>query len=79
MPLRAVFGLGSTTTAAIRNNGVVIDHNNIFDFFSPTSSVSGIHVLSGNDVWTISNNRIFHRPRPALSRAPPCFATRASL
>jgi hypothetical protein len=60
LPIKAVFGLGTTTTLANYNSGVVIDHNNIFDFFGTGAvSVSGVHVLGGNDAWTISNNRIY--------------------
>ncbi|WP_395683856.1 beta strand repeat-containing protein, partial [Dokdonella sp.] len=60
LPIKAVFGLGTTTTLANYNSGVVIDHNNIFDFFGTgAASVSGIHVLGGNDAWTISNNKLY--------------------
>jgi bacillolysin len=59
LPTKAIYGNGSTATAAGRNNGILISGNNIFDFFSPTASVSGIHVLSGNDDWTITGNRIY--------------------
>jgi hypothetical protein len=59
LPNKAIFGLGSTTTVAIRNSGNIIDNNRIFDFFNAGSSVSGIHVLSGNDIWTISSNRLY--------------------
>lgn len=58
LPTKAIYGNGSQTLA-LRNSGIVITNNNIFDFFSATTSVSGIHVLSGTDLWTISNNRIY--------------------
>lgn len=59
LPTKAIYGNGSTTNIQIANSGIVIDNNNIFDFFSPTLSASGIHVLNGNDLWTISGNRIY--------------------
>ena len=59
MPNKAIFGLGTTTSNNTQNRSNVINNNNIFDFFSMTSSVSGIHILSGNTDWTISNNRIY--------------------
>ncbi|MEK6299798.1 MAG: C25 family cysteine peptidase [Acidobacteriota bacterium] len=59
LPTKLVYGNGSITTPAIRNSGVLIDNNNLFDFFSATTSVSGVHILSGNDNWTVSNNKIY--------------------
>jgi len=58
LPTKAVYAFGSTGATA-RNSGVIINDNNIYDFFIATASVSGIHILSGNDTWTISNNRIY--------------------
>lgn len=58
LPTKAIHGNGSQTAPAT-NDGIVIHDNNIFDFFSPTTSVSGINVLSGNGGWTISDNRIY--------------------
>ena len=56
LPTKGVMGLG---TAANPNTGNVIDNNNIFDFFNPTISVSGISVQANNTLWTISNNRLY--------------------
>jgi hypothetical protein len=58
LPGKAIFGLG-TTGAITANSGVVIDHNNIYDFFDPGNFSCGIFVTNGNDQWTISNNRIY--------------------
>lgn len=69
LPTKCVYGNGSTGTDAIRNSGVVINNNNIFDFFLSSTSVSGIHVLSGNDDWTISNNRIYQTGARAFTVA----------
>lgn len=56
LPSKGVTGLG---TAANPNVSNVIDGNNIFDFFSPTTGVAGINVQGNNNLWTISNNRLY--------------------
>ena len=53
---KGVMGLG---TAANPNTGNVIDGNAIFDFFSPTASVSGVSVQANDNNWAISNNRLY--------------------
>ncbi|MGQ0801774.1 MAG: S8 family serine peptidase [Pseudomarimonas sp.] len=58
LPTKGIHGNGSQTAPAT-NSGIIIQNNNIFDFFSPTTSSSGVNVLSGNDNWTISGNRIY--------------------
>jgi uncharacterized repeat protein (TIGR01451 family) len=70
LPTRCVLSIGSAQ-ANINN---IISNNNLFDFFSPTASVTGISIQVGNDNWTISSNRIFQTaPRkftaPALRYA----------
>src|SRR5439155_21663668 len=69
LPTKAIFAPGTTTTAAIRNSGVIIDSNNIFDYFSATTSVTSMNILSGNDSWTISNNRIYQTAARAFTGA----------
>ncbi|MCC6866014.1 MAG: T9SS type A sorting domain-containing protein [Ignavibacteria bacterium] len=59
LPTKCIYGNGSQTSLNIANSGNIIDNNNIYDFFSPTESVSGIYINQGNDNWTISNNRIY--------------------
>jgi len=60
LPFKAILGAGSTSTAAIRNSGNQILNNNIYDFFgNGLGNTSGINIISGNDDWTISNNRIY--------------------
>jgi len=59
LPTKCIYANGSTSTSAIFNSNNTISNNNIFDFFLSSTSVSGIHILSGNDNWTINNNRIF--------------------
>ncbi len=59
LPTKLIYGNGSVSTAAIRNSGIVVSNNNLYDFFSATTSVSGMNILSGNDNWNIANNRIY--------------------
>ena len=56
LPTKCVMGLGTSGKA---NTGNLISNNNIFDFFSPTTSVTGVSVWRVNNNWTISNNRIY--------------------
>ncbi len=56
LPTKLVYGNGSTSTP---NDNISISNNNLFDFFNAATSVSGIYVNSGNNAWTISNNRIY--------------------
>ncbi len=68
LPSKGIFALGSTGIVP-RNSGVVINNNNIFDFFRDVNT-SGIHILSGNDGWTVSNNRLYQTaPRVFTSAA----------
>jgi hypothetical protein len=57
LPTKGVTALGSASPN--NNSGNVIDNNNIYDFFSPTSSVAGISLQANNTTVTVSNNRIF--------------------
>ena len=57
LPSKAIMASG--TSAAIENDNVMITGNNIFDFFLPGSSCTGINILTGNEAWTISNNRFY--------------------
>lgn len=59
LPIKLVFGLGTTTSTATENSGVVINNNNLFDFFSPTAAFRAVDVNNGNTDWTISNNRVY--------------------
>ena len=50
----------SLGSASPNNNTFnVIDNNNIYDFFSPTISVSGISLQSNTTIVTVSNNRLY--------------------
>ncbi|MGB7923587.1 MAG: Calx-beta domain-containing protein [Pyrinomonadaceae bacterium] len=57
LPSKAIMASG--TSSAIENDNAMITGNNIFDFFLPGSSLSGINILTGNEAWTISNNKFY--------------------
>ncbi len=48
-----------TPTAGMENSEVVINANNISDYYAPTGSTAGIAVTTGNTGWIIQNNRLF--------------------
>lgn len=59
LPGKAIFAYGVPGGAASANSGVIIDHNNIYDFFDPNNISVGIYITDGNDQWTVSNNRLY--------------------
>ncbi|MFC4263740.1 T9SS type A sorting domain-containing protein [Ferruginibacter yonginensis] len=59
LPTKAILGNGSTTTTAIGNSGILIDNNNIFDYFGVTVTSSGIATNGGCNTWSITNNRFY--------------------
>ncbi len=70
LPSKAIHSTGTFTTLAEHNSDNLIDSNNIYDFFLAANSCSGINMLSGNNNWTISNNRLYQT-------APRTFTTTA--
>lgn len=59
LPTKAILGNGSTTTTAIGNSGIIIDNNNIFDYFGAAVTSSGVATNGGCNAWTITNNRFY--------------------
>jgi trimeric autotransporter adhesin len=59
LPTKAILGNGSTTTTAIGNSGIVINNNDIHDFFGAAVTSSGIATNGGCNTWTITNNRFY--------------------
>src|SRR4026209_2032271 len=55
LPTKGVMGV----SFGIGSNFNTINNNNIFDFFSPTTSVAGISVQDASNNWFITNNRIY--------------------
>lgn len=59
LPSKAILGNGSTTTTAIGNSGIVINNNNIFDYFGAAVTSAGIATNGGCNAWSITNNRLY--------------------
>lgn len=59
LPTKCVDGLGTTSSTANYNNGIIITGNNIFDYFSGTLPSTGIYLSSGCTDWIITNNRLY--------------------
>jgi hypothetical protein len=59
LPTKGILGNGSTSTTAIGNSGIVIDNNNIFDYFGAAVTSSGVAINGGCNTWTITNNRFY--------------------
>ncbi len=59
LPTKSILGNGSTTTTAIGNSGIIIDNNNIFDYFGAAVTSAGIATNGGCNAWSITNNRFY--------------------
>ncbi len=59
LPTRAIFGEGTYSTTAIGNSGILITNNNIFDFFNPAATSTGVATNGGCNSWTITDNRFY--------------------
>jgi uncharacterized repeat protein (TIGR02543 family) len=57
LPSKAMMASGSSSS--IENDNVQITGNNIFDYFIATTGHTAINVLTGNEGWTISNNKFY--------------------
>lgn len=53
----AISSLGTSTT--VKNDGILIDNNNIVDCYSDISATTGICLNENNNTWTITNNRFY--------------------
>lgn len=59
LPSKAILCNGSTGTQAIGNSGLLIDNNNIFDFFGAAVTSAGVAVNGGCNTFSITNNRFY--------------------
>ena len=59
LPTKGIYGNGSTTTTAKGNSGIVINNNNIFDYFGAAVTSSGVATADGCNNWTVTNNRFY--------------------
>jgi len=68
LPSKAIMASG--TSSAIENDNVQITGNNVFDYFLPTGAHSGINIVTGNEAWTVSNNKFYQTaPRTVTTAA----------
>lgn len=58
LPTNGIYSAG-TTTAGKENSNVTISNCNIYNFFTPTAASSGILIATGNNTWSITNNRFY--------------------
>ena len=56
-PTNAIYSAGSSVAAD--NSGISIINNNIYNYFSETTSSNGIFVASNSSAWTVSNNKFY--------------------
>ncbi|MFA5297521.1 MAG: hypothetical protein WC389_04860, partial [Lutibacter sp.] len=56
-PTNAIYSAGSSVSAD--NSNIAILNNNIYNYFSATTSSNGIYVASNSATWTISNNKFY--------------------
>ncbi|MBI5216970.1 MAG: proprotein convertase P-domain-containing protein [Ignavibacteriae bacterium] len=59
LPTKGILGNGSTGTTAIGNSGIVIDNNNIYDYFGAAVTSAGVATNGGCNTWTITNNKFY--------------------
>lgn len=69
LPVKAIYGNGSTSTTALGNSGILIHNNDFYDFFLPNGTSAGIYTNSGCNTWTISNNRFYQTSSRTFSGA----------
>ncbi len=58
-PTNAIYSVGTTTTATHFNDNITISNNRISNFFNAGSATIGVFAGSGNNAWTITNNKLF--------------------
>ena len=54
-----IYSAGSTTTTVTLNSGNTVSNCNVFNYFNAAQTSIGINLQTGNDNWTISNNKIY--------------------
>ncbi|MFN0277057.1 MAG: DUF4394 domain-containing protein [Pyrinomonadaceae bacterium] len=59
LPTTAIQCNGSVSTTAIGNSGLIINNNNIFDYFGAAVTSAGVAVNNGCNTSSITNNRFY--------------------
>jgi trimeric autotransporter adhesin len=66
LPSKAIYGQGSTTSAAICNSGISITNCNIYDFFL-AGGCAGVYAATGNTEWSMTNNKVYQTAGRAMT------------
>jgi len=72
-PVNAIYSLG---TVGMENSGNTIINNNIFDFFNPGITSTGIYIARNSSAWTISGNSFYETASLIPTASVPYFAIR---
>ncbi|MFN8243594.1 MAG: T9SS type A sorting domain-containing protein [Ferruginibacter sp.] len=56
LPICAIYSVGASQAVP---NTVTVSGNNIYDYFNAAGASNGMNIYSGNEAWTITNNRLF--------------------
>jgi hypothetical protein len=67
LPSKAIMGSGTSST--IENDNALITGNNIFDYFLATGAHSAVNILTGNEAWTVSNNKFYQTATRTITTA----------
>ncbi len=59
LPSKAFHFGGTNTTSTLNNSGVVINNNNIYDYFLAAAQSTGIYVTTGTTDISITNNKFY--------------------
>lgn len=57
LPFNAVYSAG--TSLQVDNSGIIIQNNNIQDYFNPAGNSNGIFIASNSTAWQITGNKFF--------------------
>jgi|GEM_PF-1758412 len=58
LPTKGIYANGTPAFSG-HNNDILIENNNIYNFFSPTVDSSGLYIGGGCNTWTINGNRFY--------------------
>jgi len=59
LPSKCIMGYGSTSTTAAGNSGIVINDNDVHDYFNSSVNSAGIVTINGCNTWSVTNNRFY--------------------
>ncbi|MBZ5640358.1 MAG: hypothetical protein LAO51_16580, partial [Acidobacteriia bacterium] len=59
LPTKAVYINGTTTSSSYYNSGIVINGNNIYDYFGAAVTSAGVYIAGGSTDDNVTNNRFY--------------------